>query len=72
MAPSAPPAAHPNGSGASKTGAAAVASYHATSSAQALELEHSYAAHNYHPLPMVFAKASGVHAWDPEVCTRRS
>ena len=39
---------------------------HASSSASAMDNEHKYAAHNYHPLPMVFAKAKGVHVWDPE------
>jgi ornithine--oxo-acid transaminase len=28
--------------------------------------EAKYAAHNYHPLPIVFAKASGCSVWDPE------
>ncbi|TPX48793.1 hypothetical protein SeLEV6574_g01833 [Synchytrium endobioticum] len=36
------------------------------SSAEAIELEHKYAAHNYHPIPMVFARAQGVYVWDPE------
>ncbi|KAF2099090.1 ornithine aminotransferase [Rhizodiscina lignyota] len=40
--------------------------YHATSSQQAVQTEASFAAHNYHPLPIVFAKASGVSVWDPE------
>lgn len=40
--------------------------YHATSTASAIELESRYAAHNYHPLPVVFARASGAHVWDPE------
>ncbi|KAF8422917.1 pyridoxal phosphate-dependent transferase [Tirmania nivea] len=39
---------------------------HAQSTAQALQDEHKYAAHNYHPLPVVFAKADGVRVWDPE------
>ncbi len=37
-----------------------------TSSAQAIELEEKYGAHNYHPLPVVFAKAEGALAWDIE------
>ncbi|CAG8438024.1 6826_t:CDS:2 [Ambispora gerdemannii] len=38
-----------------------------TLTSQALiNLEQEYAAHNYHPLPVVFAKAQGVHVWDPE------
>ena len=40
---------------------------HAQSTAQALQDEHDYAAHNYHPLPVVFAKAEGARVWDPEV-----
>lgn len=40
---------------------------HAQSTTQALQDEHEYAAHNYHPLPVVFAKAEGARVWDPEV-----
>ncbi|SMR55347.1 unnamed protein product [Zymoseptoria tritici ST99CH_1A5] len=40
--------------------------YHAASSEQAMSTEAAYAAHNYHPLPIVFAKASGCSVWDPE------
>ncbi|QSZ29800.1 hypothetical protein DSL72_004318 [Monilinia vaccinii-corymbosi] len=40
--------------------------YHSTSSASAIHDEHEYAAHNYHPLPIVFARASGSTVWDPE------
>ncbi len=36
------------------------------SSQQLIDLEHDYAAHNYHPLPVVWEKARGVHVWDPE------
>ncbi len=36
------------------------------SSAQAMELEEKYGAHNYHPLPVVLAKGEGVFLWDPE------
>jgi hypothetical protein len=36
------------------------------SSAQTMELEHLYSAHNYHPLPVVFARALGAKVWDPE------
>ena len=39
---------------------------HASSSQQAITLEASHAAHNYHPLPIVFARASGCIVWDPE------
>lgn len=40
--------------------------YHATSTQGAIAAENEYAAHNYHPLPVVFARARGVHVWDPE------
>lgn len=36
------------------------------SSQDAIALEEKYGAHNYHPLPVVLAKGSGVHVWDPE------
>ena len=42
-------------------------SIHAPTTAQALSYEGKYAAHNYHPLPMVFARAEGATVWDPEV-----
>ncbi|KAJ2161497.1 ornithine aminotransferase [Coemansia sp. RSA 552] len=38
----------------------------ASSSVEAMELEDSYGAHNYHPLPVVVARGKGVHVWDPE------
>lgn len=31
---------------------------------QYLDLEDKYGAHNYHPLPVVLKKGSGVHVWD--------
>lgn len=40
--------------------------YHASSTSAAIHAEHEFAAHNYHPLPIVFAKASGSSVWDPE------
>jgi ornithine--oxo-acid transaminase len=40
--------------------------YHATSTTSAIEAENKYAAHNYHPLPIVFARAQGSSVWDPE------
>ncbi|KAI9818074.1 MAG: ornithine aminotransferase [Pycnora praestabilis] len=40
--------------------------YHSTSSANAIHSEHTHAAHNYHPLPIVFSRASGTSVWDPE------
>ncbi len=36
------------------------------SSAESIELEEKYGAHNYHPLPVVLAKGEGVHVWDAE------
>ncbi|KDE04872.1 ornithine aminotransferase [Microbotryum lychnidis-dioicae p1A1 Lamole] len=36
------------------------------SSQNCIELEQDFAAHNYHPLPIVFERASGAHVWDPE------
>ncbi|KAI9808367.1 MAG: ornithine aminotransferase [Phylliscum demangeonii] len=46
--------------------AVAPSRYHASSTKQAIDDEHAYAAHNYHPLPVVFARARGVSVWDPE------
>ncbi|KAI9772392.1 MAG: ornithine aminotransferase [Geoglossum umbratile] len=40
--------------------------YRVSSTEEALASEHTYAAHNYHPLPIVFARAEGVSVWDPE------
>lgn len=39
---------------------------HAASTSAAIHAEHEHAAHNYHPLPVVISKASGVSVWDPE------
>lgn len=36
------------------------------SSAQLMELEHHYGAHNYHPLPVVLERGEGVFVWDVE------
>lgn len=36
------------------------------SSAEAIQLEDQYGAHNYHPLPVVLAKGEGIFVWDPE------
>lgn len=36
------------------------------SSADVIQLEHQYGAHNYHPLPIVFDTAKGAKVWDPE------
>lgn len=34
------------------------------SAQEAIDLEHKYGAHNYHPLPVVLNKGKGVHVWD--------
>jgi len=31
-----------------------------------IKMEDKHAAHNYHPLPVVFSRALDVHVWDPE------
>jgi len=36
------------------------------SSKELMDMESEYAAHTYHPIPVVFKKASGVHVWDVE------
>lgn len=36
------------------------------SSREAMQLEETYGAHNYHPLPVVLAKGKGAKVWDPE------
>lgn len=35
-------------------------------SQELMQMEADYGAHNYHPIPMVFDRAEGVHVWDPE------
>lgn len=40
--------------------------YHASSTTEAIQAEKDFAAHNYHPLPVVFARAQGTSVWDPE------
>ncbi len=35
-------------------------------SKQCMDMEASYGAHNYHPLPIVIARGEGVWVWDPE------
>ncbi|KAK3692422.1 pyridoxal phosphate-dependent transferase [Podospora appendiculata] len=54
---------HSNGNG---NGTPAPSKHHAASTKAAIAAEHEYAAHNYHPLPVVFSRAQGVHVWDPE------
>ncbi|WFD35336.1 ornithine aminotransferase [Malassezia cuniculi] len=36
------------------------------SSEELIKLEADHSAHNYHPLPVVFDRASGARVWDPE------
>ncbi|KAI0128472.1 ornithine aminotransferase [Xylariales sp. AK1849] len=50
----------------SGSGLSASSRYHASSTKGAIDAEHKFAAHNYHPLPVVFSRASGVDVWDPE------
>ncbi|EEY20576.1 ornithine aminotransferase [Verticillium alfalfae VaMs.102] len=56
----------PHADSPSGTSAATPSKYHAASTDGAIKTEEEYAAHNYHPLPVVFARGSGVHVWDPE------
>lgn len=37
-----------------------------SSSKEAIQLEHTHGAHNYHPLPVVLTKGEGVYLWDVE------
>jgi ornithine--oxo-acid transaminase len=36
------------------------------SAQQAIDLEHQYGAHNYHPLPVVLTRGEGIYVWDVE------
>ncbi|KAL4908824.1 ornithine aminotransferase [Aspergillus multicolor] len=47
-------------------GTTTATSYHASSTQEAIQAEKDFAAHNYHPLPVVFARAQGTSVWDPE------
>jgi ornithine--oxo-acid transaminase len=38
----------------------------ASSSAEAMQWEQEYGAHNYHPLPVVLSRGEGVYLWDVE------
>ncbi|KAJ1884400.1 ornithine aminotransferase [Kickxella alabastrina] len=42
------------------------ATYTAATSKEAIFLEDTHGAHNYHPLPVVISRGEGVHVWDPE------
>ncbi|KAF2265601.1 ornithine aminotransferas-like protein [Lojkania enalia] len=48
------------------TGTPDPAKYRAATSKDAFAAEAQFAAHNYHPLPIVFSRASGCSVWDPE------
>ncbi|MCJ1251169.1 ornithine aminotransferase [Trapelia coarctata] len=48
------------------TGTPDPSKYHAASTEEAIRSEHVHAAHNYHPLPIVFSRASGTSVWDCE------
>ncbi|KAK4692034.1 ornithine--oxo-acid transaminase, partial [Lecanoromycetidae sp. Uapishka_2] len=48
------------------TGTPDPSKYHAASTDEAIHSEHTHAAHNYHPLPIVFSRAAGTSVWDPE------
>jgi ornithine--oxo-acid transaminase len=37
-----------------------------SSTQDCIKKEHTYGAHNYHPLPVVFSKAQGIYVYDPE------
>ncbi|KKK12951.1 hypothetical protein P175DRAFT_0497286 [Aspergillus ochraceoroseus IBT 24754] len=55
---------HANGSNG--TNGHAKTSCHTASTNEAIQTEKKFAAHNYHPLPVVFARAKGTSVWDPE------
>lgn len=48
------------------TGTPDPSKYHAASTDEAIHSEKTHAAHNYHPLPIVFSRAAGCSVWDPE------
>ncbi|KAI1116076.1 ornithine aminotransferase [Nemania sp. NC0429] len=50
----------------STNGSIASSKYHAASTKSAIAAESKFAAHNYHPLPVVFSRAQGVDVYDPE------
>ncbi|KAJ2994743.1 hypothetical protein NUW58_g1472 [Xylaria curta] len=50
----------------STNGSIGSSKYRASSTKSAIAAEHKLAAHNYHPLPVVFSRAQGVDVWDPE------
>jgi ornithine--oxo-acid transaminase len=59
-------APHADSSTPKATATSPFSNYHSASSSSAIDVEYHYAAHNYHPLPVVFARAEGSSVWDPE------
>lgn len=57
----APTAANATANGGAKSGGEV-----RLSSADVMQLEHEYGAHNYHPIPVVFERGLGAKVWDPE------
>ncbi|KAI8964122.1 ornithine aminotransferase [Daldinia sp. FL1419] len=53
-------------SGNGSNGSTTSSRYHSSSTKAAIQAENQFAAHNYHPLPVVFARAQGADVWDPE------
>ncbi|TGJ85309.1 hypothetical protein E0Z10_g3459 [Xylaria hypoxylon] len=62
----APHAEGPNGRSTNRSTGSSSSKYHASSTKSAIAAEHKFAAHNYHPLPVVFSRAQGIDVWDPE------
>ncbi|KAL1900138.1 ornithine aminotransferase [Sporothrix stenoceras] len=56
----------PHADNTASSGSATNSRFHSSSTKQAIATEEKCAAHNYHPIPVVFAKAQGVNVWDPE------
>ncbi|SPO02992.1 probable ornithine aminotransferase [Cephalotrichum gorgonifer] len=59
-------APHANDTPPSTSSSSPSSRFHAQTTDKAIAAEAEFAAHNYHPLPVVFARASGAHVWDPE------
>ncbi len=57
---------HANGPTGQSPSGSASSRFHASTTESAIDAENKYAAHNYHPLPVVFSRAKGVDVWDPE------
>ena len=59
-------APHADDKPAAPTSSSLPARFYSSTTDSAISAENEYAAHNYHPLPVVFSKAQGVNVWDPE------